>query len=316
MMGADDATGATRGLLTSATERVREFHQATGHPVGEDGPAIPQTRLDDRVKWLLEEVGELKVAQSVTAQVDALIDLMYFTFGAFVEMGIDPSAYFEIVHRANMEKSVGEVVRRPTDDKILKSPEWRRRHEPAPHIARQLALELTGRRLEIAEPDNCVVAALTMALDGLGITVPQDQVSKLLPTAVHAADPAADVTSVGIRLGQVDLREVMDGLLAPVTVRGIPADRISELSLSGYLDESLRLGRSVIAGVDASVLYPGLPPYGHVVLIVENRQRDIIVLDPGPATAGVLALSYEDLVLAIRRRDYGIDILERVESQL
>ena len=35
---------------------------------------------------------------SLVGQVDALIDMLYFTYGSFVLMGVDPERLFEIVH--------------------------------------------------------------------------------------------------------------------------------------------------------------------------------------------------------------------------
>src|SRR3712207_1303499 len=36
----------------------------------------------------------------LVGQVDALVDLLYFTYGSFVLMGIDPEPIFSIVHQA------------------------------------------------------------------------------------------------------------------------------------------------------------------------------------------------------------------------
>ncbi len=41
-------------------------------------------------------------------KVDALVDLLYVTYGAAVEMGVDLEPFFDEVHRANMCKVPGE----------------------------------------------------------------------------------------------------------------------------------------------------------------------------------------------------------------
>ncbi len=43
-----------------------------------------------------------KAEISLVSQVDALIDTLYFTYGSFVLMGVDPEWIFDIVHQANM----------------------------------------------------------------------------------------------------------------------------------------------------------------------------------------------------------------------
>lgn len=40
--------------------------------------------------------------------VDALVDLLYVTYGTAVEMGVDLAPFFDEVHRANMHKVPGE----------------------------------------------------------------------------------------------------------------------------------------------------------------------------------------------------------------
>ena len=37
-------------------------------------------------------------------QVDALTDILYFTYGSFSLLGVDPTNIFDIVHQANMGK--------------------------------------------------------------------------------------------------------------------------------------------------------------------------------------------------------------------
>ena len=59
---------------------------------------------------------------------DALIDTLYFTYGSFVLMGVDPERIFEIVHQANMGKIFpdGKAQFDPVTHKILKPEGWRR----------------------------------------------------------------------------------------------------------------------------------------------------------------------------------------------
>ncbi|CDN45780.1 hypothetical protein KXR95_19770 [Paenibacillus humicus] len=114
-------------------EQVRRFHAAFGAPVAEaptmasrgEGEAAAEAgrateelagrmkaaslqgqggRALARASWMTEEIGEFLAAETVEDQADALIDLMYFALGTFVEMGVEPERLFEIVHAANMAK--------------------------------------------------------------------------------------------------------------------------------------------------------------------------------------------------------------------
>ena len=119
--------------------QVGEFHQACDVPI-ESFPKIPPP---DRVKLreglILEEFDEFRAANtdgSIVDAADALIDLLYVTFGACLEYGIDAQEVFNEVHRSNMLKvgPDGKVTRR-ADGKILKPEGWQK-----PDIERALAL--------------------------------------------------------------------------------------------------------------------------------------------------------------------------------
>lgn len=81
-------------------------------------------------KVLVTESDKIKEKQVpvdvLTDEVDALIDLLYFTYGSFVMMGIDPDPIFDIVHQANMGKVFpdGEAHYHPETGKVLKPKNW------------------------------------------------------------------------------------------------------------------------------------------------------------------------------------------------
>lgn len=107
--------------------------------IGQPSPTRPQiyistARAHLRVKLINEEAKEFEDAilgggvrnasdtTTVTAeQVDALCDLLYVTYGAAVEMGIDLESCFELVHEANLRKVPGPVRE---DGKKLKPEGW------------------------------------------------------------------------------------------------------------------------------------------------------------------------------------------------
>ena len=104
---------------------VKEFHIAANHPTSDRPIFLPKKRLMRRIKWMLEEIDELKDASNIYEQVDALIDLIYFALGTLVEMGVPPKDFFKIVHQTNMQKiKPDSKVITGKDGKILKPKDW------------------------------------------------------------------------------------------------------------------------------------------------------------------------------------------------
>ncbi len=83
---------------------VKEFHEKFGHPVSDKPQFMPKERAEKRYAWMLEEINEFIEAEDLVEQSDAMIDLIYFTLGTLVEMGVKPEKLFEIVHKANLSK--------------------------------------------------------------------------------------------------------------------------------------------------------------------------------------------------------------------
>lgn len=83
---------------------VKDFHLKFGHPVSEVPVMLHADRVKKRYAWILEEMNEFVEAEDIVEQADAMIDVIYFTLGTLVEMGIEPDEIFEIVHKANMNK--------------------------------------------------------------------------------------------------------------------------------------------------------------------------------------------------------------------
>lgn len=77
---------------------------------------------------------------SLQNQVDALLDTLYFTYGSFVLMGVDPAPIFDLVHAANMGKQFpdGKAHFDPITHKILKPDDWEEKFAPEKKIAEEL----------------------------------------------------------------------------------------------------------------------------------------------------------------------------------
>ncbi|HGF7139217.1 TPA: HAD family hydrolase [Enterococcus faecium] len=84
-------------------------------------------------------------------QVDALTDILYFTYGSFSLLGIAPDRIFDIVHQANMGKLFpdGKPHYDPVTNKVLKPENWQMEYAPEPKIAaeiqRQIQEALAGK---------------------------------------------------------------------------------------------------------------------------------------------------------------------------
>ena len=91
-----------------------------------------------------EEFQKIPAESTLVGQVDALIDTLYFTYGSFVLMGVDPERIFEIVHQANMAKIFpdGKAQFDPVTHKILKPEGWEEKHAPEPAIKKELERQI------------------------------------------------------------------------------------------------------------------------------------------------------------------------------
>lgn len=109
--------------MHKAQAQVRDFMRAIGQPSPNTPKvALPWERLALRRRLIAEEAKEFEEATTVPDQIDALCDLLYVTYGAAVEMGIDLESFFELVHEANLRKVPGPVRE---DGKKLKPEGWK-----------------------------------------------------------------------------------------------------------------------------------------------------------------------------------------------
>ena len=96
----------------------------------------------DKAKEKVKQNGSPQ--STLLGQVDALMDLLYFTYGSFVLMEVDPAPIFTIVHQANMGKIFpdGKAHFDLVTHKILKPDDWEERFSPEPLIAKELKNQL------------------------------------------------------------------------------------------------------------------------------------------------------------------------------
>ena len=97
-------------------EQVSDFNRKV---IGFEQPK-EVTRIPEEVKKLTliqlrEEIQELEDSHTATDELDALIDLVYFAYGAMYKMGISPHVFgvaATMVHEANMTKAAGKKAAR------------------------------------------------------------------------------------------------------------------------------------------------------------------------------------------------------------
>ena len=112
-------------------EMVKDFHEAFGHPVANKPTVMSFGRKNIRRKWMLEELDEFLDADDIYGQVDGLIDLIYFSLGTLVELGVPPAEVFKVVQDANMAKLHDGKPKYRDDGKIIKPEGWQ---PPEPKI--------------------------------------------------------------------------------------------------------------------------------------------------------------------------------------
>lgn len=124
---------AERMMLESIPLKPRESNQDSiagwMRAAGQDAPASPTIPSDKiqrlRVSLVLDEALELDLAfrnNDLVEVADAIADLLYVIYGTAVACGIDAQKCLDEVHRSNMTKLDGMVVRE--DGKILKGPHY------------------------------------------------------------------------------------------------------------------------------------------------------------------------------------------------
>ncbi|GMG68021.1 HAD family hydrolase [Tetragenococcus halophilus] len=156
-------------------EMAKEFH-ATFNPEQPDEPtAFTKSKALHRASFKVEEIVELLYAASpnnkedffelvdglheaieqakekvlskqsaeidpLVAQTDALADIMYFTYGSFVLLGVDPQPIMDIVHQANMGKVFpdGKPHYDKKTNKVLKPANWEAYIAPEGKITKEL----------------------------------------------------------------------------------------------------------------------------------------------------------------------------------
>ena len=244
-------------------ERVRDFHEAFGHPTGGLPRPLPHERAVTRGKWMREEVDEFEQATDLVSQTDAMLDLMYFALGTLVEMGVRPERLFDIVHQANMSKrpANGAMVF-AADGKIEKPEGW---VPPETRLNQALVADYTGYEFVPAGKVGPTAAVLAMVSLTLGVPASAADFQRALDDSGGALELA--------RFSLVD--DFVDGGLDPAVV----------------LRDSLQSYRCVAVEGDLSGL----------VLVSAVDDDGALIVDPDPDSGGLRYASLASVLDAVRR---------------
>lgn len=161
--------------------QVREFHDAFNHKQNDRPTVMEEETALNRSIWTGEELVEFlyatvnsdkdkfekifnsfiaglieakekildnneKIDNKLVAQADALTDTLYFIYGSFAVMGIEPQPLFNIVQEANMGKlwDDGKPRYREKDGKIIKPPHWEKEFAPEPRLKKEIERQLNS----------------------------------------------------------------------------------------------------------------------------------------------------------------------------
>lgn len=87
-------------------------------------PGFSKELIDETIVNLKEELEEFEDAKTIEDQADALMDGIYFAFGALHQAGIDADRVWAEIQRANCDKFRGKTKRGREND-AAKPADWR-----------------------------------------------------------------------------------------------------------------------------------------------------------------------------------------------
>ena len=294
-------------------KQVAEFHSAFSHPVGSSPCALTKERALLRAEWLQSEVEELISAANIYEQADAFIDIIYFSLGGLVEMGLEPNKLFQLVHDANMKKLWEDG--RPhyrSDGKVAKPPGW---VDPMDSLKAEIDKLPSSRNYPLIEAHDplCVAACIEMTLRlGGFFEVPNQETIGL---SLGIEKDSASLLNLGIKIDVDRMKE--SSVLGPYITKAeyVRANTFPEWEFESKCRDALASGLHVICTLSAGRLYgTDEEDRGHAVVVQAVRGNRVEVVDPGPGMVGKRWESSEDLYIAARAREGGLIILGLAKS--
>ena len=134
----------SKKTLDRAAFKIEEIVEFT-YSVSDNNPATFDQAIDslhaaiDTAKAKILSKEHI-VTDPLIDQVDALSDLLYFTYGSFSLLGVNPGPIMNIIHKANMGKLFpdGQPHYHPVTHKVLKPDNWEQDFAPEAKIKEEI----------------------------------------------------------------------------------------------------------------------------------------------------------------------------------
>lgn len=293
---------------------VRNFHEAFHHPISRVPVALASDRKQKRSDWLQEELDEFNEAEELVDQVDALMDLLYFSYGTLVELGVSPTAPFQAVHDANMSKlgADGRPIFSCTG-KVAKPKDWIGPEERIQKILDSMAVYgLLGTALEFdftSSDADCLIKCIQLIAIHTNPALSTDDLlaieKEIWPGTVAASND--DDLKIGL---PVDV-DTWNALPSFRTARlGLEYKRVNyfqEWDFEDFLISSARSDGLSILTLSAGVLFGhDRLDVGHAIIISHIQDDDIVVFDTAAEHFGFFRVSKDLLLAACKARLGGL----------
>ena len=131
-------------MLEKASRAVKKFNFLARRNIPR-APTMPDADVKAELAIrIYEEIDEFIEAKTLREMIDALIDIIYVTLDACVQLGIKPAPFFEIIARNNLSKVFPDGWMRTNErGKVIKPPSW---IPPDAEIDKELARQMQGGR--------------------------------------------------------------------------------------------------------------------------------------------------------------------------
>jgi hypothetical protein len=176
----------------------------------------------------------------------------------------------------------------------------------------------------VAENFLCVPTLLKIVIDSygysmiqisdianyFGITLPEEY--KLEDSNIVNVRYSNEIVNFGIHIGMQDINALFKHFILSLKETYVSVFNYNEYSFLDYISElSQNNDVHVIFGLDFGVLVkdPNRENYGHVCLLIDVRDENVIIYNPGPYLSGEMTVNYLDLFDSIRRKRDGIWII-------
>lgn len=89
-------------------QQNRDFHEAFGIPTPDHIIPLPEDQVEVAIELIREEFEDELIpalrSGDLIESIDAIIDILYVTFGVANRMGVDAEPFYDEVQRSNMSK--------------------------------------------------------------------------------------------------------------------------------------------------------------------------------------------------------------------